>query len=477
MRSPFVPIAWGAVILVTALRATFAYRLPLTGDEAYYWEWSRRLAAGYIDHPPAVAFTIAAFSWIGRSPFAVRIAFVLCGLGAAFATGGAARTLARDERAGAIAALAVSLAPIMSVAFGIATPDGPYSLAWAAAMYFAALAVRDGKFRWLLLLGIAFGVALLSRFFAFALVVGIAIAAFTPQYRDLWKRGLWVSFLVALVMYAPFIFWNAQHHWSSFAFALLQRHPSDEIAFTRPPALYALSLLAFSPGLWIAITIAAARPKDPLVAWTALPLSVLLLIVSLHERVEVYWFIGPFISLCIALGVARVQSAWVWAPAAVLSALVFVAAIAPFTVYGALTRAGLHLSDSGPFEMFTYPHLAKDVRGILKQPGAVAMTDGYGFSSLLDFYGDLSPVVIGYDAQGAEARKWFTDRDRPVRALFIDKVPLATRADFSAQLARACGRVIPGPTLAYKYRRYFTTWCYGMSPNAVATLRWQTPKS
>src|SRR5579884_3466652 len=131
-QAPWIRAAWGAVIIVTVLRAAFAASLPLTGDEAYYWEWSRRLAAGYVDHPPAVAFCIAAFSWLGHSPFAVRVAFVICGLLTALFTGATATRLAGDERAGAFAALAVTLAPILTVAFGSATPDGPFALAWSA---------------------------------------------------------------------------------------------------------------------------------------------------------------------------------------------------------------------------------------------------------------------------------------------------------------------------------------------------------
>src|SRR5579872_2714369 len=100
-------LVWFVVLVVTALRAIAAARLPLTGDEAYYWEWSRHLAAGYTDHPPAVAYAIVVFAWLGRSPFAVRIAFVLCGL---FATLVAAATATRladgDPRAGRVTALA-----------------------------------------------------------------------------------------------------------------------------------------------------------------------------------------------------------------------------------------------------------------------------------------------------------------------------------------------------------------------------------
>lgn len=478
MRKPSLPfVAWSIVAIVTVLRAIFAASLPLTGDEAYYWEWSRRLAAGYVDHPPAVAFAIAAFSWIGRIPFAVRFAFVLCGLGTALATGCAASRLARDRRAGAIAALAVTLAPMMTVAFGIASPDGPFAFGWALSMYCAVRAFDEQKMRWFAALGIAMGFALLARFFSWALVAGIAAAACMPQNRVLWRRGLPVAFALALAVYAPFLLWNAHHEWISFTFAFLQRHPSDEVLFGRPVLLYALGLLAFSPGLWIAATIAAAHPKHALVAWTAIPISLLFFVLALHERVEVYWFIGPFISLCLTIGMYARRLGWILAPAAVLSALIFAAGIAPREMYAAIVHLGVHLSDAGPFEMFTYQPLSRDVRSITSVNHAVAMTDGYGFSSLLDFYGGLAPVVIGYDAQGEEARGWFTDADRPSRALFIDKVPLQKRPDFQRQLALACARVSAGPVLRYNYRSYFTTWCTGMQPGSIATLRWQIVKS
>jgi hypothetical protein len=477
-KPPLTVVAWSVVALVTALRAAFAASLPLTGDEAYYWEWSRRLAAGYADHPPAVAFAIAAFSWLGHTPFAVRFAFVLCGLGAAIAAGGAATILSGgDRRAGAIAALAVTLAPIMTVAFGIATPDGPFAFAWAMSLYFAALAFEEKRARWFVALGVAIGLALLSRFFAWALVLGIAAAAMTPGYRDVWKRGFGLSVAIALLLFAPFIIWNAQHGWISFTFALLQRHPSDEVQLLRPFVLYALGLLAFSPGLWIAATLAAARPRQALIAWTGVPLSVLLVVLALHERVEVYWFIGPYISLCVALGMQLRNLSWTLAPGAVLSALIFAAGIAPRQMYAAIVHAGVHLSDAGPFEMFTYPPLARKMRSVSQEKRAVVMTDGYGFSSLLDFYGGLQPVVIGYDAQGAEARSWFTDANAASRAVFLDKVPLAKRPDFARQLTLACAHVENGPVLDFGYRRYFTTWCDGMAPGAIATLRWQPSKS
>ncbi len=481
-------IVWSAVLIVTALRAIFDAKLPLTGDEAYYWEWSRRLAAGYVDHPPAVAFTIAALAWLGRTPFAVRLPFVLCGLGAAIAAAGAANAISGDRRAGWIAALAVSLAPMNIVAFGMVSPDGPFALAWALSLYCAARAFRSRAWSWFVLLGVALGLALLSRFFAVALVFGIVAAACSKQYRSA-LPGVVVSVAIACAVWSPFLLWNASHEWTSFTFALVQRH-AGEIQLARPFLMYALGAIGFSPGLWIAATIVALRPKEPLVTWTALPLCVALLALALRENVEVYWFIGPFISLTAGLGVvfagwdngkqAR-RGAWIFAPAIVLTALVFFAGIAPGAVYAGVRHAGLRLNEGGPFELFTYPRLARDVRALAQAHRADVMTDGYGFSSLIDFYGNLRPILIGYDAQGQEARRWFTDAGHPQLLLFLDKVPLSKRPDFTKQLALACKHVTAGPVLSYPLagddlsvppRRYYTTWCAGIKPDTIATLRW-----
>jgi len=417
----------------------------------------------------------------------VRLPFVLCGLGAAIFAAGAANEMTGDRRAGWIAALAVSLAPMLIIAFGTVSPDGPFALFWALSLYCAARAFRGRSWTWFVLLGVALGLALLARFFAVALVFGVLAAACAKPYRDVLRRAIF-SALVACVVWSPFLFWNASHHWISFTFALVQRH-EPQYSLGRPFLIYVLGAVAFSPGLWIAATIVALRPKEPLIAWTALPMSLLLLLLALRESVEVYWFIGPFISLALGLGAAFVRwntdvqlrrGSWMFAPAVISCALVFFAGIAPGAVYAGVRHAGLHLKNGGPFEVFTYPALAHDVRILATSRHADVMTDGYGFSSLLDFYGGMRPILIGYDAQGQEARRWFTDADRPRLLLFVDKVPLASRADFTEQLLLACKRVMPGPVLTYPLagsdrsvppRNYFTTWCEA-KPDSITGLRW-----
>lgn len=482
---------WSVVAVVTLLRAIAAARLPLTGDEAYYWEWSRHLALGYTDHPPLVAYAIALFAWLGRTPFAVRIPFVLCGLVAAVAAGGAASRIARDRRAGAITAVAVALTPMLFIAFGIATPDGPYLAFWAVTLYLAVRAFENRSPHWFALLGIALAATFLSRIFGIVLLAGILAFSAAAERRWAWRGGMWLTTALFALCIAPFLLWNAENGWSSFVFALLERH-ALHVQVTRPLVLHLTNALAYSPGLYAAAVLLAFRCKQPLIAWTALPLSLGLTVLAVREPVEVYWFFGPFLSLCVLMGVTFVRlgspSKRRWAvaaaaPAALLSAVIFAGVFAPGAVYGGV-RHFVRLSDNGPFEAFSYPLLAANTRKLVHGPEEIVMTDGYGFSALLDFYADVMPVVIGYDAQGSEARRWYRGAPLPRRALFLDKVPLQNRPDFQAQLLLACRNVHPGPTQNFIIghidtygvhvppRHYYSTWCDGLRPRGINTLRW-----
>src|SRR3954462_11263762 len=72
--------AWLVLAVAVAVRLAAAALVPLAPDETYYWEWSRRLATGYLDHPPAIAFFIRAGTLVlGATPLGVRMGSVLAG--------------------------------------------------------------------------------------------------------------------------------------------------------------------------------------------------------------------------------------------------------------------------------------------------------------------------------------------------------------------------------------------------------------
>jgi 4-amino-4-deoxy-L-arabinose transferase-like glycosyltransferase len=211
---------------VSVLRLTIAARTPLVPDEAYYWDWSRRLAAGYFDHPPAIAALVrVGTALLGATPLGIRLAPVLAGSATAVLMAAIARHLAGD-RAALLAAAIVACMPLSAVGAMVATPDAPLDLG-IAMMLFAimhALAPDDGRhpLDWWVVVGVSFGVALVSKYTA-AIVGLVALLGLLARPRlraSLRTPGPYVAVAIALVVFAPVVVWNMHHDWVSFRFQL-----------------------------------------------------------------------------------------------------------------------------------------------------------------------------------------------------------------------------------------------------------------
>jgi len=106
----------------------------------------------------------------------------------------------------------------------------------------------------------------------------------------------------------------------------------------------------------------------------AVAAAAFLLLLAFHEPLEAYWFLVPFISPAVLVVTSRPRFFRAGLiPAAALTLIAFVTAFAPRSDYIA-SLAASHLSDGGPFEMFTYPPLARDVKRIADANYAALLT-------------------------------------------------------------------------------------------------------
>ncbi len=70
------------ITVITALRLIYINLIPLLGDEAYYWQWSRHLAPGYYEQGPVLALVIWLFTLFNKinTIFTVRLGAVTLSL-------------------------------------------------------------------------------------------------------------------------------------------------------------------------------------------------------------------------------------------------------------------------------------------------------------------------------------------------------------------------------------------------------------
>ena len=109
--------------------------------------------------------------------------------------------------------------------------------------------------------------------------------------------------------HVPFLLWNASVGWETFAFEFVHR---QTMTFGLGMLLNVVTLSTLLYGLLIVgLTwfVALRRsPALPLVAWTALPLPIILFALSFATQTETYWILGPAASLAIGCGVVLART-------------------------------------------------------------------------------------------------------------------------------------------------------------------------
>jgi 4-amino-4-deoxy-L-arabinose transferase-like glycosyltransferase len=309
------------VLTLVMLRLVAAVWTPLTFDEAYYWMWSKHLAGGYYDHPPMVALVIRLGTLIaGDTELGVRLVSILLALPMSWAVYHATAILFGSRRAASSATLLLNVTLMTAVGTLIVTPDAPLLVASSFLVFSLAKVLETGRGAWWLLVGVAAGCALLSKYTAlfFGPAILIWLIAVPKLRRWLISPWLYLGGLVALGMFAPVILWNAGHHWVSFIKQMGRARIEDfrpafiaeliptQIAFATP-----LVWILGAMGLCALITrrdgTTAARVLVNAMFWTIVAYFVWH---SLHARVEANWFAPVYPPFVIAAAVAANLTQW-----------------------------------------------------------------------------------------------------------------------------------------------------------------------
>ena len=210
----------GALVALTLLRLVLAAILPLSPDEAYYWVWSRNLQPGYLDHPPMVAI----FIWLGTAllgdnALGVRLLGPVSLFAGSLMLARTTEDLFPGRGAGPWAAALMNATLFAALGAVTMTPDTPLLFFWVATLWAVARAHRSGNASWWLVAGCFAGGALLSKYTAallgFGLVLWLVLLPEARRWLTRWQ--LWAGGALAVVLFAPVIFWNAAHEWASFA--------------------------------------------------------------------------------------------------------------------------------------------------------------------------------------------------------------------------------------------------------------------
>lgn len=295
----------------------------LGGDEAQYWDWSRRLSWSYFSKPPMIAYVnFVSTSLFGETAGAVRLGTILLTAGAILLCRALTRLVTGRTDAANVSGLAalVTIGPFST----ISTTDRPLIFFWCLAMYAFHRAQR-GESRWWMAAGLALGCAMISKYTAALLLAGLLIYVFIYR-RVLFRRpGLYVALAVMFCCCLGVVYWNIENDWTSVRHTAMESsNPGKEanlaaLGFTGAlgalPAraantLWAQFFVTVPPlaVLYLAVLVILLRrvraPECGYLVCCAAPLFLFYFALSCWSSVATNWFLPAYVALASGVGIA-----------------------------------------------------------------------------------------------------------------------------------------------------------------------------
>jgi hypothetical protein len=327
-----------------AMELPYATAYGYFRDELYYLACARRLAWGYVDHPPlSVAILAGVRSFAGEGLLAIRLVPALVGAVVIGLTAALTKRFGGGTLAQGLAGLAVLAAPEYMASSHVYSMNSLDVLFWTLAALFAARALladgpKDQRGTPWVMLGLTLGLGLENKlsmlWYMGGLFVGIAV---TPSRAWLKTRWPWVAGGIALVLIAPYAAWEQTHGWPTREF--MHNASTEKMASISPWAFFwgqVESMSILSAPLWL-LGLGALLTSQRLARWRALGVAFvcvfLLLVVNGKSRVG---YLAPAFPPLFAAGAAFADewlSARSWAYPVCAGAMIVCGAIAaPFAV-------------------------------------------------------------------------------------------------------------------------------------------------
>jgi 4-amino-4-deoxy-L-arabinose transferase-like glycosyltransferase len=413
-------VAWRPLValggVVAAVLVATSGRYGYHGDELYFLQAGRHLAWGYPDQPPLTPLLARVVAAIAPGSVTVlRLPSALAAGAVVVLTGPLAGELGAGRGGQLLAAGCVAVSTVLLVAAHMLQTTTFDLLTWTTLSWLVVRVLRGGDDpRLWVLIGAVAGIGLLNKALVAFLVAGLGLALLVAGPREVLRsRWPWIGALVALVLWAPNLAWQAGHGWPQLALSRAIAAGSSGTSVSRLGfLLYQLVLISpvlvpvWLAGLWRLL-------RDPaLVRVRALGWTYLILLVVFLVTGGKHYYLAGLYPVLLAAGAAptldwlgrartRLRSALLAGAFAVSAAVSTVIAL-PVVPLSALHATPIVAINHDAGATVGWPQLAATVADVYAGlPAAdrtrtVLLTQTYAEAGALDRYGPALGLPRSY---------------------------------------------------------------------------------
>lgn len=275
MDLPSVRIVVGLCVLKALVHLVFVNRYGYHGDELYFLECGRRLAFGYVDHPPLIPWTARLAEELGGHLAVLRAPAILAGTGTMAVTALLVREWGGGARAQLLALLCLLVAPVhLRIGAMLNIPVVEVFLCTVTAYLVARALRRRERWTWLAA-GTTLGLAILAKHSSILWGASLAVGLLaSPHRRALAGRWPWFGAGIACLLAVPNLVWQTENGFATLEFMRTLRH---EVLVHQGRGLFVAGQLLYSHPLAVLVAIAGIVFAFSAVGQLARPFAVLFL--------------------------------------------------------------------------------------------------------------------------------------------------------------------------------------------------------
>jgi hypothetical protein len=203
-------------IIFMALLSIFAHlacanNLEYHRDELLYFSLGMHPAAGYATVPPLIGW----IAWLmqnifGYSVFAVRIFPALSGGALILLSAAIAKELGGSRYASFLSGIGLLISIFYMRTYTLFMPVFIEIFLWTLSLYTIVKYINTKKDKFLVAFGIIAGVALLNKYLAGMLFIGLLVIIPFTQYREIFKKKVfWTGLAAGFLIFLPNLVWQA----------------------------------------------------------------------------------------------------------------------------------------------------------------------------------------------------------------------------------------------------------------------------
>ena len=224
-----LPLIASCVMVKLLILLVAGSKYGYLSDELYFLDASERLAFGYVDAPPGIMWLLAFITpLIGDSVWVLRAVAALIGVIVVLVAVDVCRLLGGHGFAQWLTAIVVSTAPAFVSIQAILTMNVLDQLWWALSFRLLLRYIDAGQPRHMLLLGLVFGLGMLTKLSILVLGLSFAVSLLLWR-RDLYRRPeIWWAAALALTVTLPYLIWQVANGWPLLEFMTAYNCASPE---------------------------------------------------------------------------------------------------------------------------------------------------------------------------------------------------------------------------------------------------------